>query len=109
MKKLFYIGIIGLILFEILNVYFIMPMPGSQRIKSIDSAYFFHTYRWLFRGIFGFLMLLGFYPMFQFKRWIVILGCVLVGIITYATNYQMAADTMFYQPETLSLKAAKRQ
>jgi hypothetical protein len=107
MKKLFYIGIIGLILFEILNVYFIMPMPGSQRMRSIDVSYFFHTYRWIFRGFFGFLTLTGIYPMFQFKRWIVFLGCVLVGIVAYAINYQMAADTMFYQPETLSLKNAK--
>ncbi len=107
MKKLFYIGIIGLILFEILNVYFIMPMPGSQRMRSIDVAYFFNTYRWIFRGFFGFLTLIGIYPMYKFKRWIVVLGCILVGIITYATNYEMAADTMFYQPETLSLKEAK--
>ena len=107
MKKLFYLGVIGLILFEILNVYFIMPMPGSQRIRSIDVAYFFHTYRWIFRGFFGFLTLIGIYPMFQFKRWTVVLGCLLVGIITYITNYEMAADTMFYQPETLSLKDVK--
>ena len=107
MKKLFYVGIIGLILFEILNVYFIMPMPGSQRMRSIDVAYFFNSYRWMFRGFFGFLTLISIYPMFQFKPWIVVLGCVLLVIITYATNYQMAADTMFYQPETLSLKEAK--
>ena len=107
MKKLFYIGIIGLILFEILNVYFIMPMPGSQRIKSIDITYFFYTHRWIFRGLFGFLTLIGIFPMFQSKRWIVIVGCLLGGIVAYVTNYEMAADTMFYQPETLSLKDSK--
>jgi Protein of unknown function (DUF3179) len=107
MKKLFYIGIIGLVLFEILNVYFIMPMPGSQRMRSIDIAYFFNTYRWIFRGFFGFLALVGIYQVFQMKRWIAVVGCLLVGIVTYATNYEMAADTMFYQPETLSLKDAK--
>ena len=107
MKKLFYVGIIGLILFEILNVYFIMPMPGSQRIRSIDVAYFFNTYRWFFRGVFGLLALMGIYEMFKFKRWVAVAGCFLVIIVTYATNYLMAADTMFYQPETLSLKDAK--
>jgi Protein of unknown function (DUF3179) len=107
MKKLFYIGIIGLVLFEILNVYFIMPMPGSQQIRSIDIAYFLNTYRWIFRGFFGFLALVGIYPMFQFKRWIAVVGCLLAGIIIYETNYDMAADTIFYQPETLSLKDAK--
>lgn len=107
MKKLFYIGIIGLILFEILNVYFIMPMPGSQRMRSIDIAYSFTTYRWIFRGFFSLLALVGIYPMFQSNRWIAIIGCLLAGTITYATNYIMAADTMFYQPEKLSLKDAK--
>ena len=107
MKKLFYIGIIGLILFEILNVYFIMPMPGSQRMKSIDIAYFFNTYRWIFRGFFGLPALVGIYEIFQSNRWVAIIGCLLVGTITYATNYIMAADTMFYQPKRLSLKNAK--
>lgn len=107
MKKLFYLGIVGLIIFEIINVYFIMPMPGSQRMRSIDIAYFFNTYRWFFRGFFWLLTLAGIYPMFQFKRWIVVLGCVLVGGVSYATNYEMAADTMFYQPETLSLRDTK--
>lgn len=40
LKKIFYSGLIGLSLFEILNMYFIMPFPGSQEIKSIDTAYF---------------------------------------------------------------------
>ena len=82
-------------------------MPGSQRIRSVDIAYFFNSYQWIFRGFFGFLILIGVYPMYKFKRWIVALNCVLVGIVTYATNYEMAADTMFYQPETLNLKVAK--
>ena len=42
MKKLFYFGIIFLILFEITNVYFIMPMPGSQKMESLDGKYFIH-------------------------------------------------------------------
>ena len=29
MKKLFYLGLALLVLFEIADVYFIMPMPGS--------------------------------------------------------------------------------
>ena len=35
------------------------------------------------------------------------MGCFLVGIVAYVTNYEMAANTMFYQPETLSLLDAK--
>jgi hypothetical protein len=38
MRKLFIVGVAGLILLEIANVYFIMPMLGSQRMRSIDAA-----------------------------------------------------------------------
>ncbi len=38
MRRLFTIGTLGLLLTEIANVYFIMPMPGSQQMRSIDAA-----------------------------------------------------------------------
>jgi hypothetical protein len=41
--------VIGLAFFELAKVYFIMPMPGSQRMKSLDAAYALHTWRWAFR------------------------------------------------------------
>ena len=37
-QTIFYLGLISLALFELAKVYFIMPMPGSQRIKSLDAA-----------------------------------------------------------------------
>lgn len=49
MNKVFYLGVAGLAMFEILDVYFIMPMPGSQGIESLGAAYFLHAYRWIFR------------------------------------------------------------
>ena len=109
MKKLFYIGIIGAILFEIANVYFIMPIPGSQRINSIDFAYFLSTWKWLFRGFFLLMILAGSLFAFNDKRWLILLNIalliVLVGVY-YMTNFEMAADTMFYQPSDLTLKNA---
>lgn len=33
-KSYFYVGICLLVLFEIANVYFIMPMPFSQRARA---------------------------------------------------------------------------
>ena len=39
MRKLFYVGLVLLVLFELANVYFIMPMPYSQRVRSIEVAY----------------------------------------------------------------------
>lgn len=106
MRKLFYIGIAGLILFEIANVYFIMPMPGSQRMNSIDAAYFFHTWRWVFRAVFGIMALLGGTQLLKKSPLWGLGGLVLVAGVAYAANYEMAADTMFYQPSVLTLKNA---
>lgn len=109
MRKLFYIGIIGLIMFEIANVYFIMPMPGSQRMNSIDVAYFFHTWRWAFRSLFGILIALGALSAFREKKWSPYVAglCLLAAVgVVYAANFEMAADTMFYQPSVLTLKNA---
>lgn len=104
MKKFFYVGVIGLILFEFLNVYFIMPMPGSQRIRSIDLAYFLYTWCWVFRGFFGLLLLIGFLKAFQNSKWFTLGGLALVIAAIYAFNFEMAADSMFYQPKDLEMK-----
>jgi Protein of unknown function (DUF3179) len=105
MKKLFYIGTIGLILFEIANVYFIMPMPGSQTMDSIDLAYFLNNWRWAFRGLFGLMTVLGMNAAFSgtgWKRWLPAMAILVAGIVAYMANFEMAADTMFYQPKTLT-------
>jgi Protein of unknown function (DUF3179) len=108
MKSLFYVGVVGLIIFEILNVYFIMPMPGSQRIRSIDIAYFLYTYRWLFRIALGLLVILGIQKAYSFKKWAVVVALILLCAAIYAFNFQMAADSMFYQPANLQLVTAKQ-
>ncbi|WP_435353666.1 DUF3179 domain-containing (seleno)protein [Emticicia sp. SJ17W-69] len=107
MKKFFYVGVIGLILFEFLNVYFIMPMPGSQRVRSIDLAYFLYTWRWAFRGLFGLLLIIGFLKAFQASKWFTLAGLALVIAAIYAFNFEMAADSMFYQPKDLQMKNAQ--
>ena len=105
-RTLFYIGVIGLALFELAKVYFIMPMPGSQRIKSLDAAYALHTWRWAFR--LGALVAIGVGIRAAFAvrtRWravpvLVLLVAAGVGI---AANYVLMADRMFKQPEHLVL------
>ena len=67
MKKIFYIGVSGIASFEILKVYFIMPMPGSQQMDSLDLAYFLHSYRWYFRVFFGVMIVVGAVKAFQGK------------------------------------------
>ena len=50
MKKLFYIGILLLVGFELANVYFILPMPGSQEMDSVGLAHYLYTWRWGLRA-----------------------------------------------------------
>ena len=104
MKKLFYLGILSLILFEIANVYFIMPMPGSQDMNSIDVAYFLYSWRWIFRGLFSLMILLGLKSAFSSSKWLPIVPILALIGITYETNFVMAADTMFHQPKDLAVK-----
>ena len=102
MKKIFWLGIIALILFEIANVFFIMPMPGSQEMNSIGLAYFLYSWRWAFRILFGLMILLGLLKA-RWKRkrkWLLALPIVLLIAVVYMANFKMAADHMFYQPQT---------
>ncbi|HMG92770.1 MAG TPA: DUF3179 domain-containing (seleno)protein [Chryseolinea sp.] len=105
MKKIFYIGVAGLALFEILKVYFIMPMPGSQRMDSLDIAYFLHSYRWFFRIAFLAMILVGSIRAFSIKhKWIPALLLAGALYVVYLFNFEMLADEMFKQPEELSFK-----
>jgi hypothetical protein len=109
MKKLFYSGIIGLALFEVLNVYFIMPMPGgSQEVNSLGLAYFLYRWRWLFRGLFLLLIILGARQAFQNAKWMPLLCLAALGALTYLINFKMAADSMFHQPSALRMKPASQ-
>lgn len=105
MKRLFYIGLFALAVFEIAKVYFIMPMPGSQQLNTIDLAYFIHAYRWAFRIVLVLITLAGIRNAFSTKRkWIPIASIACVLGITYLFNFIMMADKMFVEPLTLSFK-----
>lgn len=93
-----------LILFEIANVYFIMPMPGSQDMNSLDLAYFLHAWRWWFRGLFGAMMLFGVKSAFASNKWLSSAALLPAAAVVYLANFQMAADKMFYQPTSLQLR-----
>jgi Protein of unknown function (DUF3179) len=109
MKKLFYLGLAGLGLFEILDVYFIMPMPGSQRMNSIGVAYFLYDYRWIFRTIFVLMMAIGAVNVFRGKRkWLPAVLLFIVLVITYYFNFKMTADHMFGQPAGLTFKSKEQ-
>lgn len=99
MKRLYYIGLLALGLFEIANVYFIMPMPGSQQLDSINVAYFLYAYRWFFRIAFGLMILFGARNAFATRRrWLPVLAAIPVIVVAYFFNFRMTADHMFLQP-----------
>jgi hypothetical protein len=93
-------------MFELAKVYLIMPMPGSQRIKSLDAAYALHSWRWAFRLVALVAIGLGLRAAFAVRtRWravpvLVLLAAAGVGV---AANYVLMADQMFKQPEHLVL------
>ncbi len=107
MKKYFWFGLIGLLLFEIANVYFIMPMPGSQQMNSIDLAYFLYKWRWIFRGLFAAMIFIGLFRSQWKRKWLLFFPIAIVAIVIYMANFKMAADAMFKQPKQLLLVSAE--
>lgn len=106
MRRLFYTGIACLALFEFANVYFIMPMPGSQRLDTLDLAYFLHQWRWVFRGIAGLMIAIGLLQALRASKWWAGGALALAAAAVYLFNFQMAADKMFYQPRILRMAGA---
>jgi hypothetical protein len=106
MKKKFWLGCFGLLAFEILNVYFIMPLPGSQEMNSIDTAYFLYQWRWLFRSIFFAALLTGLLRASWKRKWVPVIPLLITAAVVYMANFKMAADHMFYQPRQVLLLPA---
>jgi len=105
MKKLFYISCLLLLCFEIANVYFIMPMPGSQEIQSIDLAYFLYSWRWIFRIVFTGMIVFSFWKTVKTPRLVVrIITLIPVIAVCWLFNFVMVADKMFLQPQELIMK-----
>lgn len=101
MKTIFYLSIIALIIFEIANVYFIMPFPGSQVAETIDLAYILYSWRWVFRSVFLITLLLGLFKAQWKKKWILAIPLVLLSAVLYMVNFVMSADKIFTQPEKI--------
>jgi len=108
MKKLLLIlSILVLFTTELLQVYFIMPFPGSQKANTIDIAYFLHK-NILYIRIAALLViaLLIFRSFSNWKNWkkiVFIFFMLLYAGIFYMVNFQFLADKMFYQPKNKNL------
>ena len=109
-RQLFFVGVVGLLLVELANVYFIMPMPGSQRMRSVDAAYAIYRWRWWLRAAFALVTLAGVRPAWRASgrrtRWLVPAALVLVAVVAYVANFRLAADQMFRQPTVLDMRPA---
>jgi hypothetical protein len=108
-RRLFYLGIIGLACFELAHVWLIMPLPGSQRMRSIDVAYALHTWRWFFRAAFALVALVGLLAAWRASasrrwRWPFVATLAGAAVVAYMTNFVMAADRMFRMPRTLAMR-----
>ena len=109
MKKWFAIGMLGLVLFELANVYFIMPLPYSQRLRSIDVAYALYSWRWMVRASCAVLVVIGLLPTWRaggWRRWSLLPALGAAAAIVYLTNFKMAADKMFLMPQRLTMVTA---
>ncbi|MEO5581516.1 MAG: DUF3179 domain-containing (seleno)protein [Saprospiraceae bacterium] len=104
MKRLFWTSIIALILFEAANVYFIMPMPGSQDMNSLDLAYFLNKWRWAFRILYVIGIVIGWYKSNWKRSWVPFIPLILAIAVIYMANFNMAADQMFQQPRHIIFK-----
>ena len=99
MSLFYFIGTALLTLFEFLNVYFIMPLPGSQDLDAAVPAYFLYQWRWWIRG--GSLLMIALGARTAWtggRRWAVIALTLTAGLSAYIFNFRMNADHMFLQP-----------
>jgi hypothetical protein len=101
-RSLFYLRLLGLGAFEIANVYFIMPMPGSQRMDSLPLAYALYTWRWAFRALFGAMVVAGAWREARAARGIRLIGAVAAilaaGTVTWFFNFRLTVERMFREP-----------
>lgn len=101
MRFAYALGLLLLAAFEAANVYFIMPMPGSQRMRSLEFAYLLYSWRWSVRIAAGLLIAAGARRAWSggwLRRSLVLGSAAAVGALTYVFNFVMSADAMFRQP-----------
>jgi len=95
MKKVFYIAIVGIILFEVANVYFIMPLPGSQRMNSVGFAYMLSSMKWIIRAVLYAMLMLGLVKALRGKWILATAMLVLASGVTWMFNFKMTASAIF--------------
>jgi hypothetical protein len=101
---LFAIGFVILIPPEILKMYFIMPMPGSQQQNNVELAYALNKFIWLSRIAGGILFVFAALEILKsqklWKKIVAVSVVILSAVILWLTNFVISADRMFLQPGT---------
>jgi Protein of unknown function (DUF3179) len=110
-RWVFYGGIALLIVFELARVWFIMPLPGSQQMRSIDFAYTLHTWRWPVRFAIAALIVAGAWSAWRSIGWRKVFmpaALAFAGLAAYGSNVTMAADRIFIAPKSISMQPVER-
>lgn len=84
-----------------------MPMPGSQKLNSLELAYFLHNWRWAFRIVYTILLISGIKTSLKNHPWLSAILILFAAGIYGLFNFKMSADAMFHQPKTLIYATAK--
>ena len=102
----FTFAVLVLLAAEVLRVYWIMPMPGSQQGDTLGAAYALHRWILAVRILAGGAALWAAARLLTRGRWparvLVVLSLALLGFVAYQTNGPMSADVMFRQPGELT-------
>ncbi|MFN8287787.1 MAG: DUF3179 domain-containing (seleno)protein [Chitinophagales bacterium] len=98
----FILGFFTLLAVEVLAVYYIMPMPGSQNGNHVELSYTINRNIWPPRILSTILMLASLWFIMKarpvWKMVPAVVGSLFIGSVFYLTNFIMRADKMFYQP-----------
>lgn len=99
MKKLFWSGLVILVLFEILLVWLIMPLPASQEASRVLMAWTLYHWRWYIRGFLILLSAGGLNDALRKDSKILVFASAVISTsIILIFNYKFTADHMFLQP-----------
>jgi len=95
MRTLLILCVLLLIALEFFLVYFIMPLPGSQRMNSLPLAYFLWHWRWVLRLLFAFAAVFIAWRHPRARHWSALILLALFAAVAYAFNGPMSASGMF--------------
>ncbi|MEA2559569.1 MAG: hypothetical protein QOH06_1073 [Acidobacteriota bacterium] len=102
----FTFALLVLLAAEVLRVYWIMPMPGSQQGDTLGAAYALHRSILVVRILAGGAVIWAAARLLARGRWparvLTVLSLALAGFVIYQTNGPMSADVMFRQPTSLT-------